>query len=373
MRDMIRINLPWIGKDEIDSVVEVLKSGVLTDKSGMGPKVLEFEKNFASFVGARHAVAMSSGTAALHGALLAAGIRRDDEVVIPSFSFVATAGAVMLAGGRPVFADIHENSYCITAETIESAVTQRTKAIIPVHLYGLPADLDPIVELARERDICIIEDAAHAHGAAYKGRKIGSIGDITCFSCYAGKNLTTGEGGIAVTNNDELAESLRQIRTHGEERPYWVTRLGHNYHMTELAAAIGIAQLKKLPFFLERRRKNAQYFNNSFETLGKITTPKGSLENEHAWYLYTLRLRGANAGKRNKVVNRLRAKNIEASAYYDSPIHTLPFYRGMQASKPSSLAETERAARQVFSIPTHPRLSESELQYIVDNLKRALR
>jgi len=372
MRDMIPINQPSIGKEEIEAVVEVLKSGVLSEKSGQGPRVMQFEKEFAKFVGARHAIAVCSGTAALHSALLASGIQPGDEVVVPSFTFSATAGAIVLAGGKPSFADIDADTYCITAESIEAALTRGTKAIMPVHMYGLCADMDSITELARNRGIVVIEDAAQAHGAEYNERRVGSIGDATCFSFYPGKNMTTGEGGMITTNDDDLAEQARMIRTHGEERPYWVSRQGHNYHMPEISAAIGAAQLKKLPGFLQERRKNAQYLTEKLGTLGKLVMPKEPAGRKHAWYLFTPRLRGANAGKRNKLVEKLRSRNIAASVYYESPVHMLPFYRDLQSTRRSPMPETERACRQVFSLPVHPELKQTELQFIIDSVKRAI-
>jgi len=372
MRDMIPINQPSIGKEEIEAVVEVLKSGVLSEKSGQGPRVMQFEKEFAKFVGARHAIAVCSGTAALHSALLASGIQPGDEVVVPSFTFSATAGAIVLAGGKPSFADIDADTYCITAESIEAALTRGTKAIMPVHMYGLCADMDSITELARNRGIVVIEDAAQAHGAEYNERRVGSIGDATCFSFYPGKNMTTGEGGMITTNDDDLAEQARMIRTHGEERPYWVSRQGHNYHMPEISAAIGATQLKKLPGFLQERRKNAQYLTEKLGTLGKLVMPKEPAGRKHAWYLFTPRLRGANAGKRNKLVEKLRSRNIAASVYYESPVHMLPFYRDLQSTRRSPMPETERACRQVFSLPVHPELKQTELQFIIDSVKRAI-
>jgi dTDP-4-amino-4,6-dideoxygalactose transaminase len=372
MRDMIPINQPSIGKEEIEAVVEVLKSGILSEKSGRGPRVLQFEKDFSKYVGAKHAVAVSSGTAALHSALLAVGVQPGDEVVVPSFTFSATAEAVVLAGGRPSFADIDADTYAITPESIEAALTSKTKAILPVHMYGLCADMDPVMELARNRGLIVIEDAAQAHGAEYKGRRVGSIGDATCFSFYAGKNMTTGEGGMVTTNDDDLAEQMRMIRTHGEERPYWVSRQGHNYHMPEIAGALGIVQLKKLPGFLEERRKNAEYLTEKLSVLGKLVMPKEPAGRKHAWYLFSPRLRGANAGKRNKLVEKLRSRNIGAAVYYESPVHMLPYYRDLQSTRRSALPETERACRQVFSLPVHPQLRQTELQFITDSVKRAV-
>jgi len=371
VRDIIRINQPLIGREEIDAVTEVLKSGILTEKSGMGPRVLDFEKEFARYVDAKHAVALTSGTAALHAALLVAGIKQGDEVVVPSFTFHSTAEVVLLCGAQPVFADIDPETYTVTADTIESAITRNTKAIMPVHLYGLPADLDPVRKLARERGLTLIEDAAQAHGAEYNGSKIGSIGDMTCFSFYAGKNMTTGEGGMVTTNDDDYSDKLRMVRSHGEQRPYWPTTVGNNYRMNEILAAIGLVQLRKLPSFLERRKKNAQFLSERCGMLGKVIPPKEPKGRKHSWYVYTLRLRGANAGKRNKVIEKLRSKNIEATVYYESPLHMLPLYRELSTTR-RPLPETEKACRQVFSLPVHPRLDEGELEHIFETLKRVL-
>jgi len=372
VREIIRINQPLLSKDETDAVTDVLKSGILTEKSGMGPRTLEFEKEFARYVGAKHAVAMSSGTAALHSALAVTGVKPGDEVVVPSFTFHATAEAVLMCGGEPVFADIDPETYTVTTETVEAVMTRNTKAIVPVHLYGLPADLDPLKKLARDRGVALIEDAAQAHGAEYNGSMVGSIGDMTCFSFYAGKNMTTGEGGMVTTNDDDHSDKLRMMRTHGERRPYWPTMVGNNYRMNEILSAIGLVQLRKLPGFLEARRNNARVLSEKLGILGKVMPPKEPSGRKHAWYLYSLRLRGANAGKRNKVVERLRSKNIEGAVYYESPLHLLPLYRERALASRRPLPETEKACRQVFSVPVHPKLSNSELEYIFETLKRVL-
>ena len=372
VREIIRINQPLIGKEEIDAATEVLKSGILTEKSGMGPRTLEFEKEFAHYVGAKHAVAMASGTASLHAALAIAGVKQGDEVVVPSFTFHATAEVVLMCGAEPVFADIDPDTYTITADTVEAVMTTNTKAIVPVHLYGLPADLEPLKKLARQRGVSLVEDAAQAHGAEYNDSMIGSIGDMTCFSFYAGKNMTTGEGGMVTTNDDDHSDKLRMMRTHGEQRPYWPTMIGNNYRMNELLSAIGLVQLRKLPSFLEKRRKNALFLSEKLGVMGKVIPPKEPKGRKHAWYLYTLRLRGANAGKRNKVVEKLRSKNIEGAVYYESPLHLLPLYRERTNASRRPLPETEKACRQIFSVPVHPKLSEAELEYVFETLKRVL-
>ena len=372
LRELIRINQPFLGKEEIDSAVEVLRSGILTDKSGMGPRVLEFERSFARYVGAKHAVAVVNGTAALHAALLAAEVGADDEVILPSFTFVGAVNAVRLAGATPVFADIDKDTYCLRAENVEEAITRKTKAIIPTDLYGLPSDMKAMMDLAKGKGITVIEDAAQAHGALCDGKRVGSVADMSCFSFYAAKNITTGEGGLITTNDDEYAQALRMIRSHGEQRPYWTVRLGHNYHMTELAAAIGQAQLKKLPGFLDKRRKNAEAATEKLEMSGKLILPREPDGRKHAWYVYTVRLRGVNAAKRNKIVDKLWNKNIEAAVYYSTPVHSTPFYRDSNMARRGKLTETEKASRQVFSLPVHPRLAEEDIDYVSETLRRLI-
>ncbi len=372
MRELIRINQPFLGKEEIDSAVDVLRSGILTDKSGMGPRVLEFERSFAKFVGARHAVALVNGTAALHAALLAADVGPGDEVILPSFTFVGAANAVLLTGATPVFADIDKETYCLRLDSVEEGLTRKTKAIIPTDLYGLPADLSEIIDFVQGKGIVVVEDAAQAHGAVFNGKRIGSIADMTCFSFYAGKNVTTGEGGMVTTNDDEHAQALRMIRSHGEQRPYWTVRIGHNYHMTEVCAAIGYAQLKKLPSFLEKRRRNAEIATEKLGMSGKLILPKEPEGRKHSWYLYTARLRGVNAAKRNKIVDRLWSKNIEAAVYYSTPVHSTPLYRESNVARRGRLPETEKASRQVFSLPVHPRVSENDIEYVAETLRKTI-
>ncbi|MGQ9542626.1 MAG: DegT/DnrJ/EryC1/StrS family aminotransferase [Candidatus Bathyarchaeia archaeon] len=368
MRTILKINQPNLGREEIEAAAEVLREGILTDKSGSGPRVLQFEKEFAKFVGARYAIAVNSGTAALHASLLASEVTYRSEVILPSFTFQATAEAVLLVGAKPVFADIDPKTYCLEAGNIEEKITSKTTAIIPVHLYGLPADMEPIMEVARRNDLTVIEDGAQAHGAEYRNRKIGSIGDMTCFSFYGTKNMTTGEGGIVTTNDSEIAERLRAIRSHGEERPYWSSRLGHNYRMPELSAAIGTVQLRKLPTFLEKRRRNANYLTERLMGFKALELPSEPEDRRHAWNLYTVRLKGANAGKRNRLVQKLRARNIEATVYYETPVHLMPLYRKFR----SRLPETEKAARQVLSLPVHPSISREDLDRITTDLKKIL-
>jgi perosamine synthetase len=284
---VIPINLPKIGEEEIEAVVKVMRRGPLTNALGAGPMVTQFEKNFAEFAGVKHAIAVNTGTAALHAAIVAAGVKQGDEVILPSFTFVATAEAVVMAGGKPVFADIDPETYHISPDEIEKNVTKKTKAIVPVDLYGLAVDITPIRKIAGEHDLAIVEDAAQAHGATYAGKPAGVFADAACWSLYASKNITTGEGGVVTTDSNEMAETLRLIRTHGEKAKYASLMLGCNYRMSEIQAAIGLVQLEKLPAFVTNRRENAKRFTKLLAASDRLKLPEESEERQHSWYLYT--------------------------------------------------------------------------------------
>ena len=255
---MIPINAPQVGQEEINAVVKVLRSGVLTNSLGAGPRVLEFEQAFAGFVQAKYAVAVNSGTAALHLAISGSGVGLGDEVILPSFTFVATAEVIVLNGAKPIFVDIDPQTYNIPPEKIEEAITDKTKAIMPVDMYGLPADMLRIRKIADRHGLFVIEDAAQAHGAVCHGKPAGAFADAACWSFYPSKNMTTGEGGMVTTDNSEFAEKLRYMRTHGEKEKYKSILMGFNYRLPEIQAAIGRVQLGKLPEFLAKRRRNAK-------------------------------------------------------------------------------------------------------------------
>ena len=369
MRDVIAINRPSFGKEEAEAVAKVIRSGIVTNKSGSGPVVTEFEARFCRYVGAKYGVAVNSGTAALHAALLALNIGRGDEVIVPSFSFVATAEAVALTGARPVFIDIDPRTYTLNPQFIDEIVTQRTKAIIVVHLFGLMADMAPVNKAAKKFGLQVIEDAAQAHGAECNGKRAGSTGQMGCFSFYASKNMTTGEGGMVTTSDSELVESLKNIRNHGETKPYFSTRLGHNYRMTELQAAMGLAQLSKLPGFLKRRSRNAELLSERLSVNERLSLPYVPEGFAHGWNLYTIRLRGFHPSRRNKIAEKLRKRSINVGTYYETPIHLNPFYR--DASQ-TSLEETETACHQVLQLPIHPLVTEEELRYIVKNVNEVV-
>jgi len=366
----IPINKPIIGNEELRAAANVLRSGFLTEKMGSGPYVTRFETTFAKYVGTRYAVAVNNGTSALHAALLAAGVGLEDEVIVPSLTFVATAEAVALTGARPVFADIDAHSYCLDPAEVRGAINERTKAIIPVHLYGLPADMDPIMEVAHDHGVLVIEDAAQAHGAEYGGQKAGALGDMACFSFYGSKNMTTGEGGMITTNSREYADAIGLIRNHGEEKYYQSVALGHNYRMPEVAAAIGCEQLLKLPRFLEARQRNAKTLLETLADLNEVQLPQVPEDSMSAWYVFTLRVRGANAAKRNKVLRRIRERRVGAQVYYPKPVHKMPYYQSSYGR--TRLPKTETAARQVFSLPVHPSLSENDVTRVVAAVKDAV-
>lgn len=367
---MIPINQPKIGEEEVEAVVKVLRNGPLTNALGAGPMVTQFEGKFADFAGTKHAIAVNTGTAALHSAVLAAGVKHGDEVILPSFTFVATAEAVALAGGKPVFTDIDPQTYNIAPATIEKAVTRKTKAILPVDLYGLPADIKPIRKIAVEHGLVVVEDSAQAHGATCDGSPSGAFADAACWSLYASKNITAGEGGLTTTSSDEMAEKLRMIRTHGEKSKYVSLILGCNYRMSEVQAAIGLAQLKKLPVFVAKRHRNARKLTDLLAETDRLQLPYEPKGKKHSWYLYTVRLKNAAEKERNKIVAELNNKGIGAEVYYKNPVHLMPFYRGSFGKR--ELPETEKAAKQVFSLPIHPGVTGEQVEYIAKTLLHLL-
>ena len=367
---MIPINLPQIGEEEVEAVVKVLRSGMLTQSLGAGPMVTCFEKSYAKFAGVKHAVAVNTGTAALHSAIVAVGVKQGDEVILPSFTFVATAEAVVLAGGKPVFADIDPETYSISPTEIGKVITKKTKAIVPVDLYGYSAEMKPLREIVAKHGLALVEDSAQAHGATYDGKPAGAFADAACWSLYASKNMTTGEGGVITTDNDEIAETLRLIRTHGEKAKYSSLMLGNNYRMSEIQAAIGLVQLRKLPSFVAKRRQNARQLTKLLKKTDRLHLPEESKDRLHSWYLYTVRLNDGDESERNRIVEELRKNDVGAEVYYLNPVHTMSYYRENFGS--GKLPETEKAAKQVFSLPIHPGVTEDQIDYIGNTLLKLL-
>ncbi len=359
---MIPIAKPIISDEEIEEVTKVLRSGFIAQ----GPKVAEFEEKFAKYIGVKHAVATSSGTTALHLALLAAGIGPGDEVITTPFTFAATGNAIIYVGAKPVFVDIDSDTYNINPKMIDEAVTDKTKAIMPVHLYGQPAEMDLINSSAKDHELLVIEDAAQAHGATYKGNKTGSLGDVGCFSFYPTKNMTTSEGGIITTDNEEIAEKSRVLRAHGESERYTHVVLGYNFRMTDVAAAIGIVQLKKLDKFNEKRITNAKYLTEHINEINGIKAPYVASNVKHVFHQFTIRV---ERSKRDELMRFLNNRGIGTGIHYPKPIYEQKVYQelGFRASCP----EAELASSEVISLPVHPSLEEIDLIKIVSTLKDA--
>ncbi len=350
---MIPIAKPLIGDEEIGAVVEVLSSGVLAQ----GPRVAAFEEAFAEFCGVKFAVATSSGTTALHVALLAHGIGHGDEVITTPFTFIASANSILYTGAKPVFVDIDPITYNIDTNAIESAITPKTKAIMPVHLFGLMADMESISNIAKKHGLVIIEDACQSHGAALNGRKAGSFG-TAAFSFYPTKNITSAEGGMITTDNKEIAEKCKVIRQHGMRRRYYHDELGYNFRMTDVHAAIGLEQLKKLPNFNKSRQENAEYLSKKLQGVVPPQIPKGY---EHVFHQYTIRVHN---GKRDALLDYLTEKGVGTGVYYPIPVHKQTFFT-KELGYCLSLSEAEKAADEVLSLPVHPALTKADLDYIV--------
>lgn len=350
---MIHMAKPQIGEEEKKAVMEVLDSGIIAQ----GPRVKAFEEGFAKMCGVNHAVATSSGTTALHVALLAHGIGAGDEVITSAFTFIASANSVLFTGARPVFVDIDPRTFNLDVNQIESAITPRTKAILPVHLYGLACDMDPIMSIAEKHGLAVVEDACQSHGATYKGKKVGSFGTGT-FSLYPTKNMTSGEGGMITTNNPVIDEKSRVIRQHGMRVRYYHDELGYNFRMTDIHAAIGLAQLNKLEKFNAQRQANAKFLS---ENLKGVVTPFMPEGLTHVFHQYTIRVPD---GKRDALRTHLQERGVGSEVYYPVPIHQQTFYVGQLGYK-DSLPETEHATTEVLSLPVHAALNPSDLETIV--------
>jgi perosamine synthetase len=359
----IPVARPAIGQDEISAVTAVLESGMLAS----GERVAEFERNFADYCGSTHAVAINNGTAALHAALLAADIGQGDEVIVPSFTFFATASAVSMTGAKPVFVDVHERTFNIDPAKVENAVTPRTKAVIGVHLFGQPFDVNGVEQVCESHNLTLIEDAAQAQGAISHGQRAGAMGHMGCFSFYATKNMTTGEGGMVTTSDKAFNERLRLLINHGQSEKYLHTRIGYNYRLTDVAAAIGLVQLKKLEKFNMRRRKNAEYFDSHISVKG-LLTPEVAQGTHHVYHQYVVRLTDEFPMKRADFIEYLKAKGIGTAVHYPIPLHHQPVYA--RANEPDSCPVSTLLAGSVLSIPVHPLLDQKELAYICDTINR---
>ncbi len=380
MKPFLPFHLPDIGEEEIQSVVETLRSGWLTT----GIKTKQFEREFADWVGASHAVALNSCTAALHLALEAVGVTAGDEVIVPTMTFAATAEVVHYCRAVPILVDCKRDTFNIDVEALEQAISPKTKAIIPVHFAGQPCEMDRILEIARVRNIKVIEDAAHALPAKYQGETVGTIGDITCFSFYATKTMTTGEGGMATTENSEWAERMRVLSLHGISRDavnrytpegswyYEICFPGYKYNMTDMASALGIPQLRKCHEFRKIRHRYAMRYNEAFKDLPEVLVPQVQKDIEHAWHLYVIQLdlERLRIG-RDEMIDLLKQEGIGTSVHF-IPLHLHPFYRHNSTYPSEMFPVANQVFARIISLPIYPKMSDADVQHVIDVFTRII-
>ena len=369
---MIPYGKQTIEQDDIQAVVDVLQSDFLTT----GPKIAEFEQTVADYVGAKYAVAISNGTSALHAACFAAGIGPGDEVITTPLTFAASANCVLYCGGTPVFADVDPKTYNIDPEDIRRKITDRTKAIIAVHLAGQPCDMDAIHSIAREHGLIVIEDGAHALGSVYKGKKVGSLSDMTTFSFHPVKPITTGEGGMIVTDNEEFYKKMALFRSHGITRddsmmtrndgPWFYQQfdLGYNYRITDIQCALGCSQMKKLDRFLARRKEIVARYNEAFADCDNIITPYQLSDTESGWHLYIVQVKNCD---RRQVFEAMREKGIGVNVHY-IPVYMHPYYQE-HGYENVHCANAEEIYSHIISLPLYPGLTSEQQDYVIDTLK----
>ena len=370
---MIPYGRQTIDEDDINAVVDVLKSDYLTT----GPKIAEFEQAVASYTGAKYAVAISNGTSALHAACFAAGIGQGDEVITTPLTFAASPNCVLYCGGTPVFADVDPYTYNIDPKDIRKKITDKTKAIIAVHLAGQPCDMDEIHSIAQEHNLIVIEDGAHALGSVYKGKKVGCLSDMTTFSFHPVKPITTGEGGMIMTDNEELYKRLVLFRSHGitrdnsmmtrNEGPWFYQQLdlGYNYRITDIQCALGCSQMRKLDKFLKRRRELVERYNNAFIECDNIVTPYQLPDTQSGWHLYIVQVKNHD---RKQVFETLRDKGIGVNVHY-IPVYMHPYYRE-HGYKDVHCANAEEIYSHIISLPLYPGLTDEQQDYVIDTLKQ---
>ena len=372
----IPFHKPYISDDEITEVLDTLKSGWIT----MGPKTVKFEEEFAKYIGSKQAVAVNSGTAALHLALKAIDLQAGDEVIIPTTTFTATGEVVCYFNAKPILVDVDKKTHNIAISEIEKAMTSKTRAIIPVHFGGQPCDMDQIKEIAKKKNLFVIEDAAHALPAYYKTEKVGTIADITCFSFYSTKPLATGEGGMITTENPEWADRMKVLRLHGISKDAWkryskggswyyeVTEAGFKYNMTDLQAALGLPQLRKVDWMWGKRKEIAGRYTKAFLSLKEIVTPHVERDRETAWHLYVIKLNvEALRIDRNSFIEKLREKGIETSVHF-IPLHRHPFYKNTFRYDSKDFPNAEWIYERSISLPIYPGMKDEEVDYVIENV-----
>lgn len=375
-RSYIHFAQPFFGKEEKQEVLKALDSGWVT----LGPRVKMFEEKFAKYIGVKHAIAVSSCTAALQLSVIAAGISEGDEVIISPFTFVANANVLVQQGAVPVFADIDPKTFNMDPEKVEEKITKRTRAIMPVHYAGQPVDMDKIMRIAKSYKLKVIEDAAHATGTEYKGKKIGALGNLACFSFHPIKNMSTGDGGMITTKDDKYAEKLMMLRLHGMSKDAWkrhskagswkydIVYPGYKYNMTDIQAALGMHQLDRLDQFIRIRQNYAKIYDEAFSKIPEITIPYVEKDIRHARNLYTIMVDDRKLGiTRDDLVEELKQANIGASVYF-IPLHYFTYYKKNLKYKKGDFPIAERIYQKIISLPMYPKMKAADIKYIIEVL-----
>lgn len=375
----VPFQVPWITQEDKNAVLDALNSCWLTG----GPKAREFEKSFADFIGVKHAVSVDSGTAALHLAMRALNLKPGDEVIVPVFTFAATANAILFCGAKPVFADVDSRTFNISTKSVSEKVGRRTKAIVLVHYGGQPADIKETLDIAEDHKLCIVEDCAHSLGAYYRGKKAGSIGLMGCFSFYPTKILTTLQGGMLTTNEEQIARKVELLREHGmtrgaldrEKRVDWhydITDLGYNYSLNEIQAALGISQLKRVEVGIKKRVEGAQYYSTKLAEIKGLVTPYEAADRTHVYHLYVIKVLREKCGlSRDELFTKLSKNGIGLSVHF-TPLHLFTFYKKIGANTSETFPNAEDAYKEVLSLPLFPTITKDQIDYVVDSIKECI-
>ncbi|MFA5775946.1 MAG: DegT/DnrJ/EryC1/StrS family aminotransferase [Patescibacteria group bacterium] len=364
---MIPISKPTITRADIDAVIKTLKSGNLAQ----GERVKEFENKFATYIKTEHAVAVSNGTSALQAALTSLNLRGEDEVITTPFSFIASSNAILFANARPIFADVNLDDFNLNVGEVEKKITKNTKAILVVHLFGQSADMAPILKLAKNKRLIVVEDACQSHGAMYKTQLVGGIGHIGCFSFYPTKNMTTGEGGMVTTNSKKLYEKMLLYRNHGQQVRYYHNTLGYNFRMTDISASLGVSQLNNLESNIKKRIRNAQYLTKHLSKIEGIITPTTLKGRRHVYNQYTLRITKGSPVSREDLTEKLSAQGIGYGIYYPVIIPNQALYKKMGYT--ANFPNANKLTSEVLSLPVHPGVTRKNLDRIISVIRKAVK
>jgi len=366
---MIPVCVPLLGGKELEYVVNCIKTNWISSK---GKYVEEFEKKFSEYCGSKYGITTTNGTTSLHLALASIGLKKGDEVIVPAFTMISSVFSIVYCGAKPVLVDADRETWNMNVNQIEEKISDRTKAIMPVHIYGHPCDMDPIMKIAKKHGLYVVEDAAEAHGAEYKGKKTGGIGDVGCFSFYANKIITCGEGGMIVTNDEEIAErakSLKNLAFPKEKRIYLHSEVGYNYRMTNVQAAIGLAQLERIDELVEMRRRNARLYNSSLKDMDGIKLPTEKEWAKNVYWMYSILIEPELRINRDQLMEKLHKKEIETRPFF-IPMHKQPVFQNMGLFRGESYPVADELSRKGLNLPSSSGLKEEEIRYICDAIRQ---